>query len=126
VRRSAPGQGADGSGEELVCISNFAAVPHDGYRVGLPSEGVWEEVVNTDADAYAGSGVGNLGTVTAVSGDHHGWPAYADLRVPPLGTLWLRRRPRVVEPASEESAVTDDAAVAAALDQDPQEDIPTA
>ncbi|SFB71514.1 1,4-alpha-glucan branching enzyme [Nocardioides terrae] len=87
-------ESAEGAaGEQLVCISNFAAVPYDGYRVGLPSEGIWEEVVNTDADVYSGSGVGNLGTVTAVSGEHKGWPAYADLRVPPLGTLWLRRRP---------------------------------
>jgi 1,4-alpha-glucan branching enzyme len=119
---------ADGSGEELVCVANFAAVPHDGYRLGLPAPGVWEEVVNTDADVYSGSGVGNLGSVTAVAGEHAGWPAYADLRVPPLGTLWLRRRPEAVAPApaSEDSAVTDDAAVAEALEQDPQEDIPTA
>jgi 1,4-alpha-glucan branching enzyme len=122
VRRDA----ADGSGEQLVCVANFAAVPHDGYRLGLPEAGVWDEVVNTDADVYSGSGVGNLGSVTAVAGEHAGWPAYADLRVPPLGTLWLRRRPEAVPPASEDSAVTDDAAVAEALDQDPQEDIPTA
>ena len=84
--RRAPGE------PDLVCVSNFAAVPHEGYRLGLPSAGQWEEVLNTDAGAYAGSGVGNLGTVDAGDQPWHGQPASATLVVPPLATLWLRRR----------------------------------
>ena len=72
------------------CVANFSAVPHEGYRLGLPSAGEWDEVVNTDAEAYTGSGVGNLGSVTAVDGDHVGQPAYADIVVPPLATVWFR------------------------------------
>jgi 1,4-alpha-glucan branching enzyme len=49
-------------------------------------------VLNTDAEGYAGSGVGNLGSVTAVEEPWHGLPASATLRVPPLGTVWLARR----------------------------------
>ena len=45
----------------LVCVSNFAAVPHSDFRLGLPAAGEWREVVNTDAATYTGSGVGNLG-----------------------------------------------------------------
>ncbi|MGN6782982.1 MAG: alpha amylase C-terminal domain-containing protein, partial [Marmoricola sp.] len=52
--------------------------------------GEWAEVINTDAEVYGGSGVGNLGTVTAVPEPHGDQPASATLRVPPLGTLWLR------------------------------------
>jgi 1,4-alpha-glucan branching enzyme len=90
VRRGAAADGADrAAGDELVCVANFAAVPHD-VRLGLPHDGVWDEVLNTDAEAYSGSGVGNLGAVTAVGSEHAGWPAYADVRVPPLGTIWLR------------------------------------
>jgi 1,4-alpha-glucan branching enzyme len=48
------------------------------------------ELLNTDADAYAGSGVGNLGVVQADGGEHHGQPASATITVPPLATLWLR------------------------------------
>ena len=60
-------RGREGSGEpEVVCVANFAAVPHGDYRLGLPAEGMWDEVLNTDAEAYAGSGVGNLGSVLAV------------------------------------------------------------
>ena len=50
----------------VVCVANFSAMPHPDYRLGLPSAGTWEEVVNTDAQLYTGSGVGNLGTVEAV------------------------------------------------------------
>ncbi|HLV58973.1 MAG TPA: 1,4-alpha-glucan branching protein GlgB [Natronosporangium sp.] len=80
--------GSDGS--VLVCVVNFAGVPHEGYRLGLPREGVWREVLNTDAEVYGGSGVGNLGAVTAGPDPAHGRPASAVLRIPPLGALWLR------------------------------------
>ena len=84
VRRAAHGVVGD-----LVCVANFFAQPHQGYRLALPSAGTWEEVVNTDAESYTGSGVGNLGSVTA-TGDAEG--AYADLVLPPLATVWLRHR----------------------------------
>ncbi len=74
----------------LVCVANFSAVPHHHYRLGLPRDGAWTELLNTDADAYSGSGVGNFGTVHADGGEHHGQPASAVLTVPPLATLWLR------------------------------------
>ncbi|MEV0720680.1 1,4-alpha-glucan branching protein GlgB [Asanoa sp. NPDC050611] len=54
-------------GSPLVCVANFAAVPHEDYRIGLPRGGAWVEVLNTDAADYGGSGVGNLGTVTTRS-----------------------------------------------------------
>jgi len=81
-------RGNDGS--LLACVANFSAVPHDEYRVGLPAAGGWEEILNTDAEAYYGSGVGNFGAVTATDESWHGQPASTVLRVPPLGTLWLR------------------------------------
>lgn len=83
----------EGDAPDVVCVANFAAVPHDDYRLGLPAEGEWEEILNTDAEAYSGSGVGNLGSVTAVAGDWSGQPAHATIVVPPLATVWFRRRP---------------------------------
>jgi 1,4-alpha-glucan branching enzyme len=78
-------------GEVLACIVNFASIPHEGYRLGLPSAGRWSEIMNTDAGVYGGSGVGNMGAIEATE-QHpaHGLPASALLRVPPLGALWLR------------------------------------
>jgi 1,4-alpha-glucan branching enzyme len=80
--------GRDGSA--VVCVANFAGVPHEGYRLGLPFPGRWTELVNTDAEVYGGSGVGNMGAVEARDEPWHGRPASTTLRLPPLGTLWLR------------------------------------
>ncbi|HET7327564.1 MAG TPA: 1,4-alpha-glucan branching protein GlgB [Nocardioidaceae bacterium] len=79
-----------GSDSTLACIANFSAVPHEHYRLGLPQAGRWHEVLNTDAEPYYGSGVGNLGAVEAVDKPWHGHPASTTLRLPPLGTVWLR------------------------------------
>ncbi len=79
----------DHQGNPLVCIANFAGGPHEGFRVGLPWAGEWAEALNTDSEEFGGSGVGNLGHVTAHEGAHNGQPAYADVRVPPLGVLFL-------------------------------------
>ncbi|HEY3465641.1 MAG TPA: alpha amylase C-terminal domain-containing protein, partial [Amycolatopsis sp.] len=88
--------GADGS--RLACVANFAGVPHHDYRVGLPSAGRWREVVNTDAEAYGGSGVGNLGAVEATEEPWHGQPASAVLQLPPAGVLWLVEEEPAADP----------------------------
>ncbi|WP_223690280.1 1,4-alpha-glucan branching protein GlgB [Leifsonia poae] len=82
----------DRAGEALAVLLNFSGNPHHDYRIGLPFAGEWEEVVNTDAETYGGSGVGNLGVVTAVDEPWAGRPASATLNLPPLGALWLRPR----------------------------------
>jgi 1,4-alpha-glucan branching enzyme len=74
----------------MACVVNFSGGPHEDYRIGLPFGGEWHEVVNTDAEAYGGSGVGNMGSVHADEVPWHGRPFSAVVRVPPLGALWLR------------------------------------
>ena len=80
--------GTDGS--IVACVANFSPVPHERYQLGLPNAGRWEEVVNTDAEVYFGSGVGNFGGVDAGDQPWHGQPASVTLRIPPLGAIWLR------------------------------------
>jgi 1,4-alpha-glucan branching enzyme len=77
-------------GQVLVCVVNFSAVPHEGYRIGLCCPGWWCEVLNTDAPEYGGTGVGNLGAIEATNEPSHGRVASAALRLPPLGAVWLR------------------------------------
>jgi 1,4-alpha-glucan branching enzyme len=77
------------SGEPLVCLCNFSPVPRVDYRVGLPRPGRWTEVLNTDADTYGGSNVGNLGGVEAEEIGWDGQPASAKVTLPPLATVWL-------------------------------------
>ncbi|MET0740499.1 MAG: 1,4-alpha-glucan branching protein GlgB, partial [Candidatus Nanopelagicales bacterium] len=79
----------DGKGAVVACVTNFSAIPRYDYRIGLPSEGEWVEVLNTDAEIYGGSGVGNLGGVTAEDTTWHGLPASASVTLPPLATVWF-------------------------------------
>jgi len=81
---------SDEAGSLLACIVNFAGVPHHDYRVGLPAAGTWTEVLNTDAEVYSGSGVGNFGSVVAEDVTWHDLPASASVAVPPLAAVWLR------------------------------------
>jgi 1,4-alpha-glucan branching enzyme len=73
----------------MACIINFSGEPHHGYRVGLPQPGRWHELVNTDAEVYGGSNVGNLGGVVAQAVPWHGMPVSAVISIPPMGALWL-------------------------------------
>ncbi len=74
----------------LVCVANFAGNPHEGYRVGLPFPGRWEEVLNTDSEEFGGSGVVNIGVIETDDVAWNGRSCSAELRVPPLGAVWLR------------------------------------
>ena len=73
----------------LVCLCNFSPVPRLGYRVGLPRPGRWRELVNTDAEPYGGSGVGNHAGVVAEKREWHEQPYSAEVTVPPLAVVWL-------------------------------------
>ena len=81
--------GEDGTAPMLV-ISNFTPVPRQNYRLGLPFGGQWSEVLNTDAAAYGGSGMGNLGAVIAEPVASHGKSHSASFTLPPLSTLYFK------------------------------------
>jgi 1,4-alpha-glucan branching enzyme len=78
------------TGRRLAVVMNLTPVARSPYRVGLPVPGRWEEVLNSDAAAYGGSGVGNAGGVDALTEAWHGQPCSAELSLPPLGVVLLR------------------------------------
>ncbi|MGY1886739.1 1,4-alpha-glucan branching protein GlgB [Blastococcus sp. SYSU DS0753] len=77
------------AGSALACVVNFSGAPHHEYRIGLPRPGHWREVLNTDAEGYGGSGVGNYGGIEAEAEPWHGQPYSATISAPPLGTVWF-------------------------------------
>jgi len=82
VRRGAAGT------QPLVCVCNLSPIVREHYRLGLPLEGAWAEVINTDSSSYGGGGVGN-GTLVAQPRAWHGQSQSAELTLPPLAVLWL-------------------------------------
>ena len=77
----------------LLFVLNATPVVREGYRIGAPQPGFYEEILNTDAAIYGGSNVGNLGKVRAESIPHLGHPHSLNLTLPPLGALFLKWQP---------------------------------
>ncbi|WP_353472164.1 1,4-alpha-glucan branching protein GlgB [Salipiger sp. H15] len=76
---------------EVAVICNFTPAEQPSYRIGLPDTGVWREALNTDAGIYGGGNRGNFGRVIADDEPSHGYPASAELFLPPLSAIFLVR-----------------------------------
>ena len=74
----------------ILVICNFTPVPRIQYRIGAPRPGYWREVLNSDAEDYGGSGMGNSGGVEAAPVPHHGRPYSLTLTLPPLSVLFFK------------------------------------
>ncbi len=83
----------DGPDAVVLVVLNATPVVRHGHRLGAPRAGRWREVLNTDAQIYGGSGVGNLGGVDAVAEGFQDWPASLALTLPPLAALYLIPEP---------------------------------
>jgi 1,4-alpha-glucan branching enzyme len=73
----------------LVALFNCTPMPRLNYRVGVPVEGAWAEVLNTDSAAFGGSNHGNIGGVTASPVPSHGRLSSINVTLPPLGALYF-------------------------------------
>ncbi|MWV28636.1 1,4-alpha-glucan branching protein GlgB [Aurantiacibacter rhizosphaerae] len=67
----------------VAVICNMTPMLHDAYGLGLPMDGEWSEVLNTDAQEYGGSGAGNMGAINVRDGR-------ATVCLPPLSTIMLK------------------------------------
>jgi 1,4-alpha-glucan branching enzyme len=68
-------------------------MPRDNYRVGVPRAGRWQEILNSDALVYGGSGRGNFGGVDSAPVPAQGRYQSVSLALPPLAMLCLRAPP---------------------------------
>ena len=75
------------AGPPALVACNFTPVVRQGYRVGVPFAGAWREAINSDAQTYGGSGVGNLGRVATEPVAWHGRNQSLALTLPPLGVV---------------------------------------
>ena len=74
IRRSPEGQ--------MICVANFSAVPKSGYRLGLPREGRYKVLLNTDQKQFGGRAEDEIRVMESESSS-----LLIDL--PPLTTIWL-------------------------------------
>ncbi|WP_239020356.1 1,4-alpha-glucan branching protein GlgB [Novacetimonas pomaceti] len=74
----------------IMIVCNMTPVPRHDYRIGVPHEGTWKEILNTDSDIYGGSNVGNYGAVRTSPLPAHGHDHSLNISLPPLGSLFFR------------------------------------
>ncbi|MGP6459443.1 1,4-alpha-glucan branching protein GlgB [Pseudomonas parakoreensis] len=77
-------------GKPVLVVANFTPVPRQSYRVGVPFAGRWNELLNSDADTYAGSNYGNGGGAFTEEVASHGQSLSLELNLPPLAVLILK------------------------------------
>ena len=74
----------------LLAVCNFTPVTRYQYRVGVPRGGFWQEILNSQALVYGGSGAGNCGGVHAAPIPHLDKMYSVELTLPPLGVILLK------------------------------------
>ena len=77
--------------ESIIILLNFTPVVRENYRIGVPENGQYEVIFNSDSDFYAGS---NAGSATIISSNNMAWmnqPASLAITLPPLAGLILKK-----------------------------------
>ena len=80
----------ESTNDNILVVMNCTPVPRLNYRVGVPKGGRWEEILNSDAVEYGGSGMGNLGGVNAQPVAWHGHGQSLEICLPPLACLYFK------------------------------------
>ncbi len=76
--------------EHVIVVLNFTPVPRTNYRIGVPTAGDYQEILNTDSSFYGGSNIGNLGRRPTDAVAWMGQEQSLNLNLPPLGAVILR------------------------------------
>jgi 1,4-alpha-glucan branching enzyme len=76
--------------EQIAVVCNFSPMPRPNYRIGIPRRGFWNEIFNSNANQYGGTGQGNFGGVETVPIPLHGRNYSLTVDVPPLAAVFFR------------------------------------
>ena len=86
----------------VIVICNFTPAAREGYRVGVPFPGIYEERLNTDSEYYGGENIGTpLGLAHSEKKSANGKSHSIVVRVPPLATIFLTCKIAANAPPSE-------------------------
>ena len=92
-------------GNWVVVVCNFTPEGHGNYRIGVPVDGFYTELFNSDGARYGGSNQGNLGGKFSDDWGMHSYGQSLDLCLPPLTVMVFKHDPnRQREAAKDEAA----------------------
>ena len=77
--------------DTVAVIINFNIEQYDKYRIGVPFEGEYTEILNSDSVEFGGNDLINPAVITADEIPMHGQPYSIELRIPALGGIILKR-----------------------------------
>jgi 1,4-alpha-glucan branching enzyme len=83
---------AEDPNDFLLFCCNFTPVVRDNYEFGVPAEGIYDEVFNSDAECFGGGNVCNPGGVVSRPIQRHGRPNSIRITLPPLAIVAFLRR----------------------------------
>lgn len=78
--------------ESIITILNFTPIIRENYRIGVPEDGCYEIVLNSDSDYYSGS---NAGGHTIIKSENIRWMNRDNsicLTLPPLAALIIKKK----------------------------------
>ena len=88
-------------GEWLVVIANFTPQNHSSYRIGVPIEGFYKEIFNSDGSIYGGSNIGNMGGKFTEEWNIHNYNHSINLSLPPLSVLVFKHDDSKINPKNK-------------------------
>jgi 1,4-alpha-glucan branching enzyme len=74
----------------VIAVSNMTPTPHDHYRIGVPNEGLYKVILNTDSHYYGGSNYDAGDIFNSVDEPSNGMPYALDIKVPPMATIYIK------------------------------------
>lgn len=80
----------DSSGNEIVAVCNFQPIAREGYFIGVPKHGLYDEIFNSDELKFGGTGVSNGKGIKTEHMKIHGCNQGLSLTLPPLGVIYLK------------------------------------
>ena len=78
-------------GEAVLVVCNLTPVPRENYRIGIPEDGSWRELFNSDDQNFGGSNVKNPQVVNSEALPVHGKDHSVALTLPPMGVVYLKK-----------------------------------
>ncbi len=77
--------------ETVYVVCNFADQTWENYKIGVPYEGEYVEIFNSQSSCYEGWNIGNAGVLNAIKEPMHGREYAITLTLPPLGVIYLKK-----------------------------------
>ncbi len=97
----------DAAGKQILVVCNFNPVLREGYTLGAPVSGTYKEVLNSDDEAFGGSGTVHNKSVRTHKKPLHGFEQSITITLPPMSTLYFEVPTKRTRKAADKAETTE-------------------